>query len=88
MVNFMEMLPACPKWAGSGTSYDLSSQRSKCALDHRAGAWKKGAFDPTAKVAAIDVPSFRPFSRINRTFKDTGESAARSMIFGEVCRPR
>jgi hypothetical protein len=42
---------------------------------------KKGGFDPTAKFAAIDVPSFRPFSPINMMFKDTGESAARSMIF-------
>jgi hypothetical protein len=47
------------------------------------GSLKKGAFDPPAKFAAIDAPSFRPFFRISRTFKDTGESAARSMIFRE-----
>jgi len=44
---------------------------------------KKALFDPTAKFTAIDAPSFRPFSRINGTFKGTGESAARSMIFRE-----
>jgi hypothetical protein len=42
---------------------------------------KNGGFDPTAKFAAIDAPSFRPYSRINRAFKGTRKSAARSMIF-------
>jgi hypothetical protein len=81
MINFAQMPPE--NHVARGIPAPLRTLCSKCVLHQSRGSLKEGAFDSIVRFAAIDAPSFRPFFRVHSTVKDTGESAAKAIIFGQ-----